>query len=826
MSHTCARLSFKEKPDMTHAIRRAAVIGSGVMGGAIAAHLANVGVPVDLLDIAPRELTLDEEKKGLALQDRAVRNRIVTKGWDAVVKSRPAALVSHEKAGLVRLGNLEDDFERLCEADWIIEVVVERLDVKQALMARIESVRKPDTIVSSNTSGIPINDIADGLSLEFRQHFLGTHFFNPPRYLKLLEIIPHRDTLPEVIEMMIKVGEELLGKGVVVSKDTPNFIANRFFSLAGAYEIAYALDNGYTIEEVDSLAGPLVGRPKSAIFRLLDLVGLDVMAHVNNNLYDAIPDDESRDILNHEGINRMMTGMMRNGWLGNKSGQGFYKAVVQNGQKEFWSLNPTTLDYVAPGKPRFDSVGKYRKVEPTGARVKALIGETDRAAEFVRNATYYRLSYAARRIPEIADDLVSIDRAVRWGFAEEMGPFEMWDSLGVAETAEAMQAAGYEVPTWVDEMVSSGYPTFYQYENDLPVGYYDINMKSYTRFVEKSSEIKVSVLQAQGKEIESNEDATIFDLGDGIGLLAWFSKANTITPKLREMAWRAIEMLNDGRLKGLVIGHDGELFCGGVNLDMASMQQEAIQRGLTPAELMQEIANDTQQMMIGFRYAQGPVVVAAFDRALGGGVELIMAADRVVAHNELYAGLVEVGVGLIPGWGGCKELLRRVVNPTMRIPNGDPLPPLAKVFEQIGLAKFSTSAAEAREMGFLAPCDRIIANRDHLIAEAKREALHMVASGYRPLMPEKIYAAGRDLLAALRAQIFMLRDGGYASEYDAYIANKLGYILCGGDLSEPTWVDEQYILDLERAAALELIQNPKTIERIFHMLSTGKPLRN
>lgn len=811
---------------MTYVIRRAAVIGSGTMGGAIAAHLANVGVPVDLLDIAPRELTPDEQAKGLTLQDRAVHDRIVRKGWEAVVKAKPAALVTQDKAALVRLGNLEDDFERLCEADWIIEVIVERLDIKQSLMARIEAVRRPHTIVTTNTSGIPIHDIAEGRSLEFRQHFLGTHFFNPPRYLKLLEVIPHSDTLPEVLDTIIEFGENVLGKGVVICKDTPNFIANRFFSLAGAYEIGYALDKGYSIEEIDNIAGPLIGRPKSAVFRLLDLVGLDVMAHVNTNLYDAIEGDESREILQHPGIHKVMTEIVQRGWLGNKSGQGFYKQVNVNGQREFWTLDFNTLDYTSPAKVRFDSVGKHRKVEPTGARVKALIGEQDRAAEFIRDATYHRLSYGARRIPEISDTLVSIDRAVKWGFAEEMGPFEMWDALGVAETTAEMRAHGFEVPTWVDEMLALGYPTFYEYEAGVPVGYYDIPAQSYVPFEVKPREIRVSVLQARGAEIESNEDASIFDMGDGIGLLSWFSKANTITPKLREMAWRAIGMLNDGRLKGLVVGHDGDLFCGGVNLDMGEIQKQAAERGITPTEFIGEIAYDTQQMMLGFRYAQGPVVIAPFDRALGGGVELIMAGDRVVAHTELYAGLVEVGVGLIPGWGGCKELLRRVVNPTMRIPNADVLAPLAKVFETIGLVKISMSAAEAREIGFLGPCDRIVANRDHLLAEAKGEALHMIASGYRPPMPEKVYAAGRDLLSALRTQVFLLKDAGYASEYDAYIANKLSFVLCGGDLSEPTWVDEQYILDLEREAALDLIQQPKTAERIFHMLSTGKPLRN
>ncbi len=810
---------------MSYRIRRAAVIGAGTMGSAIAAHLANVGIPVDLLDIVPRELTPEEAAQGLTLEDPRVRNRIVQKGWEAACNARPAALYTPEKANLVRLGNLEDNFDWLSEADWICEAIIENLAIKQGLMARIEAVRKPTAIVATNTSGLLIREIAAGRSKEFCQHFLGMHFFNPPRYLKLLEIIPHPDTLPEVVEAMTRFGEDELGKGVVICKDTPNFIANRMLSISGAYELGYAIRNGYTVEEVDALLGPLVGRPKTAVFRLLDLIGLDVMAHVNTNLYEALAEDESRDLLKDPQVVGLIETMVKNGWLGNKAGQGFYKRVEKDGEREFWPLDLRTLEYVPPTKVRFESVGQYRKVEPTGARLKAMVEATDRAGQFIRDTLYHRLAYASRRIPEIADNILAIDRAIKWGFAHEMGPFEEWDAIGVAESVEKMEAAGFRVADWVKEMLTLGCPTFYQYQDGIAVGYYDLFAKRYLPIEEHPRKISVNLLISQGRVVESNEDAAIIDLGDGIALLEWHTKANTLTPGVVQMGYRAIERLHSD-FDGLVIGHQGDLFSGGANLDMMAIQQQAAARGITPAQLVDELAHQMQQMMLGMRYAPKPVVTAPFDRALGGGAELAMCGDRIVAHAELYIGLVEVGVGLIPASGGCKEMLRRVVNPVMRTPNADPLPPLARVFETIGLAKFSTSAEEARQLGFLSPCDRIVVNRDYLLSEAKREALHLYQSGYRPPMPEKIYAAGRDALAALQTQLFMMKDAGYATEHDVLIGNKLAWVLCGGDLSEPTWVDEQYILNLEREAFVSLIQEPKTIERILHMLNTGRPLRN
>ncbi len=807
---------------MEYQVRRAAVIGSGTMGGGIAALLANVGVPVDLLDIAPNELTPDEQAKGLALTDPAVRNRIVRKGWESVVKAKPAALASQDNAALVRLGNLEDNLDWLKDADWIVEVVVEQLPIKQALMKRLEAVRQPGAIVATNTSGLPIHQVCEGLGEDFQRHFLGMHFFNPPRYLRLLEVIPHQGTDREVLEAMAKFGEDVLGKGVVICKDTPNFIGNRFASAAGAYEIAYALDHGFTVEEVDNLCGELIGRPKTGIFRLLDLVGLDVMAHVNTNLYDNIPKDESRELLHHPGVNDLMRKMVENKWLGNKAGQGFYKRQG----KDFYALDLKTMQYLPPTKVRFDSVGANRKIEPVGARIKAMIEAADRAGDYIRHVVYHRLTYAARCIPEIADTLFAIDNAIKWGFAHQLGPFEEWDALGVAESIPEMEEAGFPVAAWVKKMVSSGYPTFYQCENGVAVGYYDLKKKRYVPIGKRAHEIGVAALRAQGKEIEGNADASLLDLGDGIGLLEIHSKANTLTPAVIEMGWHAIKRMHSNALDGLVIGNDGALFCGGANLDLQAIQQKAVEMKITPAAVVDLMGSDFQQMMMGLRYAPKPVVAAAFDRALGGGAELVMCADRVVAHAELYIGLVEVGLGIIPASGGCKELLRRVVSPVMRIPNADPLAPVAKVFETIGLAKYSTSAEEAKEMGFLSPADRVVMNRSQLIYEAKQEALALLRAGYRPPRPAKIYAAGRDVLAALRTQIYLLKDAKYASEHDALVAGKLAYVLCGGDLSEPAWVDEQYILDLERQAFVDLVQEPKSVERILAMLTTGRPLRN
>jgi len=794
-------------------IRHAAVVGSGTMGSGIAALLAGVGVRVTLLDI-PAPGTQPGNPPG-------ARNAIVLKNLDALQKSHPAQLFAPSDLDLITPGNLDDDLERLRDADWIIEAVVENLAVKQDLMARLETVRAPHAIVSTNTSGLSVHAIAEGRGDDFQRHFLGTHFFNPPRYLTLLEIIPHRQTDPAVLDFITDYGRTALGKGVVRCKDTPNFIANRFISVAGTFGVNYALEHGYTVGEVDALTGPLIGRPKTATFRLYDLIGADIMVHVNRNLYEAIPDDEAREVLNHPASSALLDTMLARGMLGNKTGQGFYKRVDTPEGREFWELNLQTLDYEPPAKVRFESVGQHRKIEDVGARIRAMVSAEDRAGQYLWHLHAFYLSYAARCLGEIADDIPSIDNANKWGFNHALGPFEIWDALGVAETAGRMAADGYEVAPWVQAMLDTGHATFYQRDAaGVVTGYYDSQRGGYAPLHKDPRSIQIADLRAAGKRIEGMAGASLIDLGDGILLLEFHAKANAIDADIMAMGWKALEHLERG-YDGLVIGNQGEHFSAGANLFLIAMlaqQQDWTQLHATVREL--------QNLCQALRAAPGPVVTAPFGMALGGGAEMAMAGARAVAHAELYIGLVEMGVGLLPSGTGCKELLRRKINPVMTTPNADVLPHLQQVFETLALAKVSESAKQARSLGFLRPEDRVVMNKDFLLAEAKREALHLLASGYTPQLPGQVWAAGRDALAALRIGVYTMREAGYASDHDVLIANKIAHVLCGGDLSAPGWVPEQYILDLEREAFVELCHEPKTIERMMHMLQTNRPLRN
>ena len=807
---------------MDYSINRVAVIGAGTMGAAIAAHLANAGIPAYLLDIVPRALTAKEEKKGLTLDHPAVRNRIVNEGWQRCVKARPANLFAKDVAERVTLGNLEDNFDWLGEVDWIIEVIVERLDIKQQLMARLDKVRSPNCIVSTNTSGIPIKEIAAGRSDEFKAHFLGTHFFNPPRYLKLLEVIPHETTAPEIVEFMKEFGARTLGKGVVVCKDTPNFIANRFISVVGAYTLNYALDNGFTVEEVDSLTGPTVGHPKTATFRLYDLVGIDVMAHVNSNLYPAIANDPYRKELVHEKSTALIEAMVERKWLGNKTKQGFYKRVQTEEGRQFWVLNPETMEYQPPTKVRFESVGKHRKVEDTGERIKLLCAEDDRAAKFIWATTAFGLNYAASIIPEVADDILSIDNANKWGFMHELGPFEIWDALGVAESVERMEAEGMTVTPWVKEMLAAGHTTFYEKKNGK-LYYYDPLSKGYVAVADDPRAFVIKDVKAEEQRIiASNPSASLLDMGDGVLGLEFHSKMNALDTDIFKMMERAREEL-DKDWVGLVVGNQGKNFCVGANIFVVAV---AAQQG--EWEQLEAVIKQGQNALMAFRYSPKPVVSAPFGMALGGGAEVTMGASAVCAAAELYIGQVEAGVGLVPSAGGCKELVRRVISPVIRnTPSADPLPFMQQIFERIAMAKVSASAVEAQQWGFLAPADRIVMNSDHLLYEAKQMVLEMAAAGYRPpVRGKEIWAMGANGLAALEIMVWSLKEAGYASEHDALIANKTAYILCGGKLTRPQWVDPQYILDLEREAFLSLLGEQKTLDRIWNMLNTGKPLRN
>jgi 3-hydroxyacyl-CoA dehydrogenase len=790
---------------MTYRIDKAAVIGAGTMGGGIAAHLANIGIPVVLLDIPTPNLDPEEQ------EDPVARNRLVQSLYDRMAKARPANLARKDRGDFITIGNTEDDFDLIADADWVVEVIIERLDLKLKLMEKLEATCKPGAIITSNTSGIPINQIADGRSEMFKKHFLGTHFFNPPRYLKLLEIIPTPDTDPAVTKFMSDFGRDVLGKGVVICKDTPNFIGNRFFSMAASFGIEYALEHGYSVPEIDAITGPTVGRPKSATFRLMDLVGLDVMQHVNSNLYEAVTDDPYRETLRTAKLSAVMDEMLQNQWLGNKSGQGFYKKTFVNGKREFWALNPKTMEYEPAPKVRFESVGAVRKTEDLGERIRKLLTFDDRAANYVRDTLYFGFAYAADVAPKIAYRLSDVDDAVRWGFAHEAGPFEMWDMLGVAETAEKMEEAGLEVADWVKDMLASGHTSFY--ENG---SCYDFESKSTKlRKVDKNF-VVISNLE----EVEKNLSSSLRDMGDGVALLEFHAKMNAIDQDIIDMSHKALQRLDDD-FDALVIGNDGTNFCVGANIFATAM---AAQQGMW--DVLSDMINGLQRATFELRHAPKPVVTAVHQMALGGGAEYAMTGWQTVAAHESYIGQVEFGVGLVPAGGGCKELVRRKVNPTMRTPNADVLPVMQETFEQVALATVSTSAWEAKSLGYLANSDTIVMNSDHRLARAKEQALDLVASGSRPPEVEKIYAAGRDTYGALLMGIQSWEWGKFASEHDAKIARKLAFVLCGGDISAPAWVDPWYMLDLEREAFLSLLGEPKTIERIMHMLQTGKPLRN
>jgi len=807
---------------MRYHIHRAVVIGAGTMGAAIAAHLANAGVPTTLLDIVPFSLLPEEEKKGLTLQTPAVRNRIVQQGLDRAIKSRPASFLSEAQVPLVTTGNLEDDFDVIKGADWVIEVVVENLKIKRDLMERIDAIRSPHTIISTNTSGIPVASIAEGLSEGFRKHFLGTHFFNPPRYLKLLEVISTPETDPAVVEAIAHFGEYRLGKGIVRCKDTPNFIGNRLAFGSGAFALHYIIENGYTVDEVDAITGPAMGRPKTATFRLIDLVGVDVWEHVGKNLAPLIPYDAmAQPYLNSDLANNLIHTMVERKWLGGKTKVGFYKEVrKEDGSKEFHSLNLQTLEHGPSQKVRFESIGKTRDKESLAERLKILLSETDRAAELVKALSYQGMAYAASLIPEVADTPKPLDDAMRWGFGHEAGPFETWDMLGVAETAEAMKAAGFPAPSWVQDMLARGISSFYQYDGTRKAAVYNVAAGSYEPIVRPEGILVLNELRQAGKVLAQNPGASLIDLGDGVACVEFQTKMNALDDDIFNMLINAMDRA-DQEFEGLVIGSDADNFSAGANLAMVVMGAK-----MGAWDQLSQAIQKLQGLNMRMRYSAKPIVIAPAGLALGGGAEVIMHGSRVVAATELYTGLVEIGAGVIPAGGGTKEMVRRIVNPPMRTQNAEALPFLQRVFEQIGLAKVATSAEEARQMSILVPADRLVFHREHLLEEAKREVLHMAACGYQPPAPEKIYAAGRDYLGALTVAIHMMKEGKYITEYEGHIARKLAHVMTGGDLTRPTWVSEQYILDLEREAFLSLCGEEKTQQRMVSLLQTGKPLRN
>jgi 3-hydroxyacyl-CoA dehydrogenase len=792
---------------MTHRIRRVAVLGAGTMGAAIAAHCANAGLEVDLLDIAPED-------------PAANKNEVVSAGFDRMKNARPAALMSKKVAERLHLGNFDDDFERVAEADWILEAILERLEPKRELMERVENVAKQDAIISSNTSGIPLHQIAEGRSEGFRRRFLGTHFFNPPRYLKLLEIIPTGDTEPEVVEFVRDFGERVLGKGGVIAKDTPNFIGNRLGSFTGMQSVTYALENGYEVEEVDAITGPLIGHPRTATFRLNDQVGLDIAVGVAENLIEAAPEDEAReDLRPHPKLKEMLEKNL----LGNKSGAGFYKRSMRGGETVFEVLDLDTFEHHPPETPEIPIAREAQEQGDLGARLRFLVekADEDRHARYIQDTLLPYMAYASRRVPEISETLEDVDHAMEWGFGHQTGPFRTWDLLGVRETAEKMEAMGLGVAPWVKDLLEAGNETFYMKESGKELAYNPVEGE-YGPVREDPMIVSLDQLREEGKEISRNDSASLLDLGDGVLCLEFHSRGNSIDAAVVEMGYRALEALDRDDVAGLVVGNGGRNFSVGANVGEIV---HAAQNGMLDQVVKRVDA--FQGLLMGFRFAPKPVVAAPRGQTLGGGLEVCLHADRVVAAGETYMGLVEAGVGLIPAGGGTKELARRLISRPLGItPDATPLPFVQKAFETIAMARTSLSALEAQELGFLDEDDRVVMNADHLLSAARREVLDL-ADGYAP--PQRgnnVYAAGKMARAALDVQVKTLQWGRFASDYDGVVAGHAARVLTGGDLSLPQWVSEEYLLKLEKKAFLDLLKNEKTHERISHMLETGKPLRN
>ncbi|OIK08495.1 3-hydroxyacyl-CoA dehydrogenase [Bacillus sp. MUM 116] len=794
---------------MNQIIKKAAVLGSGVMGSGIAAHLANIGIPTLLLDIVPRELTEEEKAKGLTLEDKQVRNRISHTSIQNLLKQKPAPLTMKKNLALIEAGNLEDDLSELKDVDWVIEVVVENLTVKKQVFEKVDQYRKPGSIISSNTSGISVEAMVEERSEDFKKHFLGTHFFNPPRYLKLLEVIPTQYTDPEVLTFMKTFGEDVLGKGVVLAKDTPNFIANRIGTYGLLATVQEMLKGGYSVGEVDSVTGPLVGRPKSATFRTLDVVGLDTFIHVANNVYEKVEGKE-KEVFE---VPAFMKSMLEKGWLGSKSGQGFF---LKKG-KEILELDPITLEYGPRKKLSTPAIELSKQEKSSANKLKALVYAKDRAGELLWNIFSPVLVYSAQLLGEIADDIVAIDRAMKWGFGWEMGPFETWDAIGVQKSVQKMKENGLEVPLLVTEMLENGFTSFYKEENGEQ-SYYHNGEYQPVEFNPKVIDLKK--IKKQKGVIKKNGGASLIDIGDGVALLEFHSPNNAIGLDIIQMINFAIDEV-EKNYKGLVIGNQGKNFCVGANLAMILM--EAQDDNIYELDM---VVRHFHQAMMKIKYSSKPVVAAPFAMTLGGGAEVCLPAAHIQASAETYMGLVEVGVGLIPGGGGNKELyIKHLEN----LPTGVPfdLQNVAnKVFETIAMAKVSTSGEEARANNFLDLADGISVNSDHQLYDAKQAVLALHEKGYKPKVRRKLPVVGETGYAALLLGAKGMFLSGYISEHDLKIAKKLAYVIAGGKVPFGTEVDEQYLLDLEREAFLSLVAEPKSQQRMQHMLVKGKPLRN
>ena len=801
---------------MTRRIKKVAIVGSGIMGSGIACHFANIGVEVLLLDIVPRELNDKEKAKGLSLEDRVVRNRLVNTALKTSLKSKPSPIYSQKFAERISTGNIEDDLHKIKEVDWVMEVVVERLDIKQQVFEKIEKFRTPGTLITSNTSGIPIKFMNEGRSDDFQKHFAVTHFFNPPRYLKLFEVVPGPKCSQEVTDFLMMYGDKFLGKTAVLAKDTPAFIGNRIgiFGIMSLFHVVKEM--GLTIEEVDKLTGPVIGRPKSATFRTIDVVGLDTLVHTANGVKDNCPNDEMRDQFV---IPDFVNTMMENNWLGSKTKQGFYKMTKNaNGKKEILSLDLNTLEYRAKKSAKFETLELTKKIDHVTDRFKVLVAGKDKAGEFYRKSFAAMFAYVQNRIPEISDELYRIDDGLRAGFGWEHGPFEIWDAIGVAQGVEMMKAENKEPAAWVTEMLANGVTSFYSVKEGATL-YYDIPAKSYLKKPGQDSFIILDNIR-KTNEVWKNSGAVIEDIGDGILNLEFQSKMNTIGADVLTAINKAIDMA-ETNYQGLVVGNQAANFSVGANIGMIFMM--AVEQEYDELNYAIKYFQDTMMRM---RYSSIPTIAAPHGMALGGGCEISLHADKVVAAAETYMGLVEFGVGVIPGGGGSKEMALRASD---LFHKGDvQLNVLQEHFLTIGMAKVATSGYEAFDLGLLQKGkDVIVVNKERQIAQAKQHALLMAEAGYsQPPARKDVLVLGKQALGMFLVGTDSMQASHYISDHDKKIANKLAYVMAGGDLSEPTKVTEQYLLDIEREAFLSLTTERKTLERIQHMLKTGKPLRN
>jgi len=800
---------------MLRRINKVAVLGSGVMGSRIACHFANIGVEVLLLDIVPKELNETEKKAGIDEKNKNFRNRVVNDALKFALKSNPSPIYRKSFASRIKTGNFEDDMPAISNADWVIEVVIERLDIKEIIFEQVDQYRKKGSLVSTNTSGIPINSMLEGRSDDFQKHFCGSHFFNPPRYLQLLEIIPSEKTDPEVITFLEDYGRRFLGKETVICKDTPAFIANRIgvFSIMSLFH--YAPETNFSVDEIDLLTGPVLGRPKSATFRTCDVVGLDTLVHVANGVRENCPHDEMLTMFE---IPDYISGMLESNRLGSKTGEGFYKKVKKDGKSVIQSLDLSSQEYSKKDKNKFKTIGDALAVDDMVKRMSVLYKGSDEAGEFYRYIFHQLFAYVSHRIPEISDDFYKIDDAMRAGFGWELGPFELWDALGVSEVLEKMKKEDLNVAGWVTKMLDSGSSTFYNIDNSSPT-YFNQNSSQYVAVPGFSDRISIKHLKKENK-VWGNSGATIVDMGDGILNLEFHTKMNVIGGEIIEGINKAISLAEES-YKGLVIYNEGQNFSAGANVGMIFMM--AIEQDY---DELRSVIKTFQDTVMRIRYSSIPVVIAPHALTLGGGCEMCLHADKIVAHAESYIGLVEFGIGVIPGGGGTKEFALRTSD---EFHDGDiRINTLRNRFLTVGQAKVATSAHEAFDLGYLREgIDEVIVSRKDQLSYAKKCALQLAEKGYtKPVERNDIQVLGNEGLGIVFAGANTMFSGNYISEHDKLISEKLGYVLCGGDLTTPQLVSEQYLLKLERDAFVELCASRKTMERLEHFVKSGKILRN